>query len=314
MKYPLIISILILITTVSCDVNKSEQSQVKKSPIPDFELIKDVVYGHEFGMAMTFDVYVPLKPNGAGIILTNSAGWRSPFDKFTVLENGQYRFATDQEMTESETWHILNPKQLVLNGYTVFEVRHGSQPKFVMSEIVSHVRRAVRFIRHNSKDYGVDKNRIGLWGGSASGHLSLLIGLSPEVPLLDVKEEWEKEYAQIAAIAVFASPADLGKMILDNPKELENRPVLRMENQQYKDFSPVTYASKDDPPTLIMHGNTDKEVPLVQGELMYSKLQKEGVKSKFIEFEKTNHSPTLKQASKGVEEALAWFNKYLGNK
>ena len=120
MKSTLIIGILILFTAVSCDGNKSEQAIVEKSSIPDFELIEDVVYGHEFGMAMTFDVYVPSKPNGAGVILINSAGWRSPIDKFTVLEDGQYRFATDEEMTESETWHILNPKQLVLNGYTVF--------------------------------------------------------------------------------------------------------------------------------------------------------------------------------------------------
>ncbi len=313
MKHTFIISILILITTIGCDGHKSESVRVEKSSIHDFELIKDVVYGHEFGMAMTFDVYVPLKPNGAGVILTNSAGWRSPIDKFTVLEDGQYRFATDEEMTDSETWHILNPKQLVLNGYTVFEVRHGSQPKFIMPEIVSHVRRAVRFIKHNSKDYGVDKNRIGLWGGSASGHLSLLIGLSPEIPLLGAKFDWENKHASIAAIAVFASPADLAKMVSDNPKELENRPVLRMDNEQYQEFSPVNYASKNDPPTLIMHGNTDKEVPYSQSKLMYSKLQKEEVESYFIEFDKTNHSPTLEQASKGVSEALNWFNKHLGN-
>lgn len=313
MKYTLIMSILILITTVSCNDKKSEQSQVKKTSITNFELIKDVVYGQEFGMAMTFDVYVPSKPNGAGVILTNSGGWTSPIDKFTVLENGQYRFATDQEMTESETWHILNPKKLVLNGYTVFEVRHGSQPKFIMSEIVSHVRRAVRFIKHNSEDYGVDENRIGLWGGSASGHLSLLIGLSSEVPLLYAEKEWEKKYAPIAAIAAFASPTDLAKMVLDNPVELKNRPVLRMESEQYQEFSPVNYASKDDPPTLIMHGITDTDVPLAHGELMYSILQKEEVKSDFIEFENTSHSPTIEQASKGVDEALAWFNKYLKN-
>jgi len=313
MKYTFIISILILITTVGCDRNKSERAIVEEPVSSDFELIKDVIYGHEFGMAMTLDVYVPSKPNGAGVILTNSAGWRSPIDKFTVIEDGQYRFATDQEMTASETWHILNPKQLVLNGYTVFEVRHGSQPKFLMSEIVSHVRRAVRFIKHNSSDYGVDKTRIGLWGGSASGHLSLLIGLSPEVPLSEAKLNWENNQADIAAIAVFAAPSDLGKMVLDDQKTLGKLAVLQMSTEQYQEFSPVNYASKNDPPTLIMHGNTDATVPFVQGELMYSKLQEEGVLSNFIEFEKTSHYPTLEQASKGVEEALAWFDKHLGN-
>lgn len=39
-----------------------------------------VVSGHDFGMAMTFDVYVPPKPNGAG--------WRSPYDIYKTLDAG----------------------------------------------------------------------------------------------------------------------------------------------------------------------------------------------------------------------------------
>ncbi|ARV05829.1 hypothetical protein BTO04_03555 [Polaribacter sp. SA4-10] len=309
-----IITFLLLtfaIIAVGCDRNKSKQVTIEKSVIPDFKLIKDVVYGHEFGMAMTFDIYIPSKPNGAGVILTNSGGWESPYDTFKIQDNGTYRFATDEEMTKSKTYHILSPKKLVLNGYTVFEVRHGSRRKFEMSEIVSHVRRAVRFIKHNSSDYGVDKTRLGLWGGSASGHLSLLIGLSPEVPLFDAKLDWEKNHADVAAIAVFAAPSDLGKMVLDDQKTWGKADFLKLSTEQYQEFSPVNYASKNDPPTLIMHGDIDTTVPFIQGELMYSKLQEAGVRSNFIEFEKTNHSPTLKNASKGVDEALAWFDTYL---
>jgi hypothetical protein len=309
-----IITFLLLtfaIIAVGCDRNKSKEATIEKSVIPDFKLIKDVVYGNEFATAMTFDIYIPSKPNGAGVILTNSGGWESPYDTFKIQDNGTYRFATDEEMTKSKTYHILSPKKLILNGYTVFEVRHGSRRKFEMSEIVSHVRRAVRFIKHNSSDYGVDKTRLGLWGGSASGHLSLLIGLSPEVPLFDAKLDWEKNHADVAAIAVFAAPSNLGKLVLNNPKTWGKRPFLKLSTEQYQEFSPINYASKNDPPTLIMHGDIDTTIPFIQGELMYSKLQEEGVRSNFIEFEKTTHSPTLKNASKGVDEALAWFDKYL---
>jgi dienelactone hydrolase len=309
-----IITFLLLtfaIIAVGCDRHKSKEATIEKSVIPDFKLIKDVVYGNEFAMAMTFDIYIPSKPNGAGVILTNSGGWESPYDTFKIQDNGTYRFATDEEMTKSKTYHILSPKKLVLNGYTVFEVRHGSRRKFEMSEIVSHVRRAVRFIKHNSSDYGVDKTRLGLWGGSASGHLSLLIGLSPEVPLFDAKLDWEKNHADVAAIAVFAAPSNLGKLVLNNPKTWGKRAFLKLSTEQYQEFSPINYASKNDPPTLIMHGDIDKTVPFIQGELMYSKLQEAGARSNFIEFEKTTHSPTLKNASKGVDEALAWFDKYL---
>tara|TARA_B110000091_G_scaffold204002_1_gene238176 strand:- start:636 stop:755 length:120 start_codon:yes stop_codon:yes gene_type:complete len=39
-------------------------------------------------MVMTFDIYMPSKPKGAGVILTNSAGWSSPIHKFPILEDG----------------------------------------------------------------------------------------------------------------------------------------------------------------------------------------------------------------------------------
>lgn len=170
-------------------------------------------------MALTFDVYVPTKPNGAGIILTNSGGWTSPFETFKVLEDSLYRFASDSEMTNSETWHILSPKQLVSNGYTVFQVRHGRQPKFVMSELVTPIRRAVQYIKQNANNFKVDSDRIGLSGGSASGYLSLLIGLSPEIPFPDNEKSGNKNDALIVAIVVFAASSDLLKMMTDSPEE-----------------------------------------------------------------------------------------------
>ena len=274
-------------------------------------VVGDVVYGHDYGMAMTFDVYLPSKPNGAGVILVNSGGWKSPFDTFKVRSGDTYRYATNEEMFESDSWHVLSPKLLVTNGFTVFEVRHGSEPKFEMQEIVQHVRRAVRFIRHHAGDYGVDAARIGLWGGSASGHLSLLIGTSPEIELETANQEWEKQSAVVSAIVAFAPPTDLARMVTDNPAELENRPVLRLTKEQFREFSPVAHVTPNDPPTLIMHGNADEAVPIVQGELMFEALQSAGVESAFIEFDETSHSPTVEQAERGLAAALEWFDKYL---
>jgi len=277
----------------------------------ELNIIADVVYGRDYGMAMTFDVYVPSNPNGAGVILINSGGWQSPFDTFKIQTDETFRYATNEEMFESNSWHVLSPKLLVTSGYTVFEVRHGSEPKFEMREIVLHVRRAVRFIWHHASEYGVDSARIGLWGGSASGHLSLLVGTSPELELEESSHEWEKHPATVSAIVAFAPPTDLARLVADNPAELEEQPVLRLEKDQYREFSPVTYATPGDPPTLIMHGNADDSVPIVQGELMFEALQNAGVESEFMEFDETTHSPTLEQAERGVIAALKWFEKYL---
>jgi pimeloyl-ACP methyl ester carboxylesterase len=308
-----IISICLAVIIAGCSSKGSDKNNQTDHSSNDFTLLADVVYGHDYGMAMTYDVYVPTHPNGAGIILINSGGWKSPYDTYKVMDNGKYRYTTDEEMLASDSWPILSPKKLVLSGYTVFEVRHGSEPKFVMPEIASHVRRAVRYIVHHAMDYGVDSSRIGLWGGSASGHLALLIGLTSEIALQNAKEDWERNTISLSAIVVFAAPTDLQRFVTDNPREIENRPVLRLNEEQLKEYSPVHYATNDDPPTLIMHGSADETVPIVQGKSMHTALQGAGVTSEFVEFEKTTHSPTIEQSSKGIEKTLIWFHKYLMN-
>jgi hypothetical protein len=39
--------------------------------------VRDVIYGHRDGMALTYDVFQPMKPNGALVVNVVSAGWRS---------------------------------------------------------------------------------------------------------------------------------------------------------------------------------------------------------------------------------------------
>ena len=41
-------------------------------------IVPDVVYGHKYGMALTFDVFMPANANGAAVLNMVSGGWRSP--------------------------------------------------------------------------------------------------------------------------------------------------------------------------------------------------------------------------------------------
>src|SRR5262249_23966898 len=122
---------------------------------PECTRKQDVIYGRKYGVALTMDVFSPKKnPNGAGVILVVRGG------SFSSGEGIQPPFYPE----------------LLRRGYTVFAVVHGSQPKFTLPEIVADVNRAVRFIRSHAKDYSVDPDRLGIAGGSAGGHLSLMIG------------------------------------------------------------------------------------------------------------------------------------------
>ena len=102
-----------------------------------------MIYGRKFGTALTLDVFQPRPANGVGIVLMVSGGW----------------FSSHEAINADFFRPLLN------RGYTVFAVVHGSQPKFVITEIVPDIHRAVRFIRHNAAQYGVDPNRLGITGG-----------------------------------------------------------------------------------------------------------------------------------------------------
>src|SRR5262245_44685184 len=71
----------------------------------------DVVYGHKDGLALTFDVYRPAQPNGAGVIAIVSGGWQSSVEMGRLIAEGYHP--------------PLNEKR-----FTVFAVRHGSSPRY----------------------------------------------------------------------------------------------------------------------------------------------------------------------------------------
>ena len=103
-------------------------------------------------------------------------------------------------------------KPLLDKGFTVIDVRHGSSPKFEMSEIVSDPRRAIRFIRFHAGKYGIDAERLGVWGCSAGGHLALLLGTTTDVRSKDITDEVEKSTGRVAAVVAYFPPADLKRL------------------------------------------------------------------------------------------------------
>src|SRR5207245_1974908 len=120
---------------------------------PHVERIDGVLYGRRHGQNLTVDIVRPAKPNGIGVLLMVSGGWKS--------SPGSFR-----------PWMAA---ALLRRGYTVFAVYHVSQPEVTVMEIAEDVNRAVRYVRHNARQYGVDPQRLGVTGGSAGGHLSLML-------------------------------------------------------------------------------------------------------------------------------------------
>jgi acetyl esterase/lipase len=160
----------------------------------------DVIYGRLPGIALTMDVFTPgegskTKQNGAGVIWVVSGGWASAHEVIS---------ATSVFGSLEKTFI----KPLCDRGYTVFAVVHASQPKYTIPEILPQINRAVRFIRHNARDYGIDGDRLGIVGVSAGGHLSLMQGISPLPANKDAPDPVDRESSLVQAVAAFVPPTD----------------------------------------------------------------------------------------------------------
>lgn len=281
-----------------------------------FERQEDVIYGRKFGTALTMDVFTPTgRANGAGVVLVVSGGWFSAH----------------------EAIHPVMAAEMLNRGYTVFAVVHGSQPKFTIPEIIEDMHRSIRFIRHNAERFHIDPDRIGIMGGSAGGHLSLMMGTAGGPGAPEAQDPVDRDSSRVQAVACFFPPTDFlnygreGRTVLQALREElklfqapfdfreldpQTKRFVLIENEERRldiarDISPVTHVTADDPPTLILHGDADKLVPIQQAELMKAAMERAGATVKLVVKPGAGHG--WSDLVKDLATFADWFDTHLGN-
>ena len=281
---------------------------------PAYTRKEDVIYGRKYGSALTMDVFTPAKANGAAVVAVVSGGWVSAHEG-------------------------INPvfyQELLKRGYTVFAVVHGSQPMYAIPEILPDMHRALRFIRAHAADYHIDPERIGITGGSAGGHLSLMQGTVGKDGDPKAKDPLERVSSRVQAVACFFPPTDflnygekgkiaLGRGTLANfkapfdfrdfdPKTKSFKLITDEERRQAigKEISPIYHVTPDDAPTLIIHGDADKLVPIQQAEIMIRKLKDAGVPAELVVKQGAGHG--WAGIDRDMTTIADWFDRYLQKK
>lgn len=272
---------------------------------------EDVIYGRKYGTALTLDVFTPTgKANGAAVVHVISGGWFSAHE-------------------------VVNPAaaaEFTRRGYTVFAVVHGSQPKYTIDEILPDLHRAVRHIRHNAQTYKIDPERIGITGGSAGGHLSLMMGVTGKEGDARAKDAIEQASSRIQAVACFFPPTDFlnygepGRLILPamperikpafafHERDKETGGFVRITDdaklrQLYRELSPITHVTSRSAPALILHGDKDVLVPMQQAEVMVARLKETGVPAELVVKPGAAHG--WKDMGQDLGRFADWFDRYL---
>ena len=280
-----------------------------------FTVDRNVAYGMYSGLGLMMDVYYPAEPNGYGVVFISGSGWTRELS----LD------ATPLTLTGQEEVYAM---PLAEAGYTVFNLNHRAAPRFRYPAPLEDVQRALRFIRHNAEEYGIDPERIGAMGGSSGAHLVSMLATMDGDGDPDDPSPVNRESAKVQAVVVRAAPTDLR----DNPaaplfgfRDNAARPGT-VEESLIAEASPITYVTVDDPPFLFLHGDADNVVPFERSEKMHAALQAAGIASKVIRIPGGGHGPRFEytevvdgervrrapdNAPDYIGAMLDWFDRYL---
>lgn len=266
----------------------------------DIKRTEDVIYGRKHGVALTMDVFQPEKANGCAVLFMVSGGWFSSKGGINV---NSYRPYLDR-------------------GYTVFAIVHGSQPKYSIPEITEDIHRAVRFVRHNAARWGVNPDKFGISGGSAGGHLSLTMGTQGGPGKPDAKDPVDRASSAVQAVACFYPPTDflnygetgveaagVGILAAFKPAFGPRADIPAERPKLGREVSPIYHITAKMPPTLIIHGDADKLVPIQQAESFVKKATETGATAKLIVKEGKAHG--WPEQNQDVVILADWFDVHL---
>jgi len=268
---------------------------------PSHERTNGIPYGKRGDQTLMMDVIRPKHTNGLGVLFLVSGGWKS---------RGPGGFYT---------WPFA---PILRRGYTMFYVYHVSQPKATVMEIAEDMHRAVRFVRHHAGEYGIDPQRLGVTGGSAGGHLGLLLATRGGPGPADSPDPVDRESSSVQAVAIFYPVTDLLNLgsSTENlgdggpPKSFKkafgpqstNLPVWKVIGRE---TSPIYYVTTNLPPTLIYHSDGDTLVPLEQSERFQGVARSQGCTVDVVVHHGGGHGWLTMPFD--VPEFGDWFDRYL---
>lgn len=265
LKIAIVISLCLVILTIP--VINCRSKELLPWPVSNVRVLHDLPYNSKSDSSRTLDLYLP-------------ADFARPLPLIVCIHGGGWK-GGDKSMFPA----FLLPNM----GYAVASINYRLTPEAPFPAQIDDCWSALDWLVKNHKLYGLDQTRIGLWGGSAGGHLALLAGLGyriERVPGCKVK---------IKAVCDWCGPTDLTSICQEYParETIAKNSMARYIQELIgadpkarpdlaKAASPVTYLRGKAPPCLIMHGDIDEVVPLMQSKVFSERLLANGGKCEFL--------------------------------
>ncbi|MEA3365474.1 MAG: alpha/beta hydrolase, partial [Candidatus Hydrogenedentes bacterium] len=164
---------------------------------------------------------------------------------------------------------------------------------------------AVRWMRAHAGEYGIDPDNIAVIGGSAGGHLAMMVGYSDDSEFKGAGD-YQDVSSAVQAVVNFYGPYDLTADIAKESGDVKDFLGATYEENPniYLEASPMHYLDEGGPPTLIFHGTIDDVVPIEQSDRLAARLEELGISHEYLRFEGWPHTMDL---AGPVNERCRWF-------
>jgi acetyl esterase/lipase len=273
-----------------------DPSTIFQRPFPgDVVGMMDITYSHITGYRpLKLDIYTTRTKAAAPkplVIWLHGGGWNAGDQRGGAIATPAYR-----------NW----PNWLAVvasRGYVVAGVSYRFSSEAPYPAQIQDVKAAVRWLRANAATYGIDPNRVIVWGASAGGQLAAVLGTSCNAPELEGPFAKGAEGSScVQGVVDFYGPIDFKVedtqrlptgITHDEPTSANSQylgcAVQSCPPEKLRASNAISFIDKSDPPFLIMQGDADTLVPPKQSQMFYDALQKAGVKSELVMVPGVNH-------------------------
>jgi acetyl esterase/lipase len=234
---------LLLVAVLICGTGFAQTVPPPVIDVPSWVRVEANISYDQYQPATVLDILQPATASlgkRPGVIVIHGGGW----------VNG-----TKEGMVKKHCMPYLE------KGFVVCNVEYRLAKAAKAPAAVSDVLKAAKWFRDNAKRYSVDTDRIVVTGGSAGGHLALMVGLTPGSAKLGPE-------ADVAAVVNWYGITDVMDQVSGPNKRkyaVEWLPAQDGRMELARLVSPLTYVRKKAPAILTIHGDADPTVPYDHG-------------------------------------------------
>jgi acetyl esterase/lipase len=263
-------------TSIVIHPDRSDQIQCGKTPI---RTLKNVVYA------------TPNLPDGKSTSLKMDILIPEPARKRTIVvyvPGGGFVMAAKESALNLRTY-------VAEAGFAVASVQYRTTRDGAnYRDGVEDIKAAIRYLRANAREYGIDAGTVAVWGESAGGYLVAMVGVTNHDSTFDVGANLNQSSVVQGVIDDFGA-SDISKLADDFDAETQhaiytNKGIVqyigRLSDANMLDpgiattaANPLKYIHANAPPFLIFHGNQDKMISPSQTLILHDALVAAGVRS-----------------------------------